>query len=359
MDKALKQRLVGATVLVALAVIILPMLLGGQPDGPQSTRQIEIPPQPAELENWDKRRFPIGSQAPEQPARVPQTEGGPVLPESGAATEAPPEPSLQERLEAVAAAREETLETATEPEVAPPLVAPEDVQPAAETSGSNPPTVTNSDAPPDAPAGEAPEATGQSGAEPAPTVAAPVPETAPEPLVNPAQGATGRYVVQVASFSSPGNANRLAGSLRESGLPVIMDTVESAAGLLNRVRVGPYEQREAAEQILARLNSQMPDVRPRLVDLRPDEAAPVSGADDQLVRWVVQVGVFSGRQNAEKLVFSLRDDGYRASSRAETVAGATRYKVLIGPELDRAAAMRLRDRLAAERDIKGIVQSSE
>ena len=29
MDKALKQRLVGASVLIALAVIVLPMLLGG------------------------------------------------------------------------------------------------------------------------------------------------------------------------------------------------------------------------------------------------------------------------------------------------------------------------------------------
>ena len=32
MDIALKQRLVGASVLIALAVVVVPMLLGGRPD---------------------------------------------------------------------------------------------------------------------------------------------------------------------------------------------------------------------------------------------------------------------------------------------------------------------------------------
>ena len=38
MDIALKQRLVGASVLIALAIVVLPMLLGGRPEdgSPQS-----------------------------------------------------------------------------------------------------------------------------------------------------------------------------------------------------------------------------------------------------------------------------------------------------------------------------------
>ena len=62
MDKALKQRLVGASVLIALAVIVLPMLLSGRPEGgKQETQKIELPPQPSEL-SFETRRYPIGEQ---------------------------------------------------------------------------------------------------------------------------------------------------------------------------------------------------------------------------------------------------------------------------------------------------------
>ena len=70
MDKALKQRMVGASVLIALAVIVLPMLLGGRPEGEnQQTRKIELPAQPPEL-SFETRRYPIGEQDPEQQAKT-------------------------------------------------------------------------------------------------------------------------------------------------------------------------------------------------------------------------------------------------------------------------------------------------
>jgi len=60
MDKALKQRLVGATVLIILAVIVLPMLLGGRSGTlKQESRQIEMPDRPDEL-SIETRRFPVG-----------------------------------------------------------------------------------------------------------------------------------------------------------------------------------------------------------------------------------------------------------------------------------------------------------
>lgn len=46
MDPALKQRLVGATVLVALGVIFIPMLLERGSDDARLSVQMEIPPQP-------------------------------------------------------------------------------------------------------------------------------------------------------------------------------------------------------------------------------------------------------------------------------------------------------------------------
>lgn len=46
MDDALKQRLVGAAVLVAVGVIFVPMILDGPPDFGTETAALEIPPRP-------------------------------------------------------------------------------------------------------------------------------------------------------------------------------------------------------------------------------------------------------------------------------------------------------------------------
>jgi len=348
MDKALKQRLVGASVLVALAVVVLPMLLGGRPESAQDARPIEIPPRPQEL-SFEKRRFPIGEQAPDQPTAVPDRPapsldedhgGAGEIPEEGTAAAASPA-TLQERLEQVAAEKAESVSASVEANGGAPVATP---------------TSPESDGEPDPPSVVADEASEPAGAPgngagvDAEGAAAPVVAAAP---------AGGRYLVQVASFSSTANANRLAGTLRDSGMPVVMDTVNGTAGVLHRVRVGPFGQRAAAEQVVSRLGRQIPDVRPRLVDLRPDDEGPVTEPDDPLVRWVVQVGVFSEASNAEQLVFQLRDAGFRASSQTERAGDSTVYKVRVGPELARADAVRLKDRIASERGIEGIVQSTD
>jgi cell division septation protein DedD len=349
MDKALKQRLVGASVLVALAVIILPMLLGGRPDSAQDTRPIEIPPRPSEV-SFETRRFPIGEQDPETPSTLPQAEGdsaadsGSVDNAAASSTESLEGLTLEERLERVAADNAARQPGAGDEETA-------------GTSAGTPdrpkPATVEIDAEPREDVGPESESAPVSesvATQPAPADPAPV---AAEPVNG------GRYLVQVASFSSTTNANRLAGSLRDSGLPVLMDTVDSSAGVLHRVRVGPFQQRAEAEQVLARLGRQVPDVRPRLVDLRPEEGAPVTQPNDPLVRWVVQVGVFSSQDNAEQLVFRLRDAGFRASSQSRQSGGTTVYRVLVGPEVSRETAQRVRDRIEAEQGLKGIVQSTD
>ncbi len=358
MDKALKQRLVGAFVLVALAVVVLPMLLGGQPESPQDAQPIEIPPRPSEV-SFETRRFPIGEQDASQPSVVPEQPEAAL--DTQAPTEAPvPAATLQERLEQIAAASgnkptaDSDAASGADPAAAVPSLPEPDAVASMPSGVETPPDEApllddTSSAPPPSPVGEA-----DSGTDPAPTTSPPA-QAAPPTLA----AADGRYLVQVASFSSTANANRLAGTLRESGMPVLMDTVDSAAGILHRVRVGPFAQRAEAEQVVTRLGRQVPDVRPRLVDLRPDEESAVTEPEDPLIRWVVQVGVFSEEANAEKLVFELRDAGFRASAQSERAAGAAIWRVRVGPEVDRAAALALRDRIRAEKGIEGIVQSTD
>ena len=95
MDIALKQRLVGASVLIALAVVVLPMLLGGRPESDvQETQTIELPPQPSELD-FQTRRYPIG-ETPSVPQnaseQAPSGAAAATLPQPQRSPEAPPRP---------------------------------------------------------------------------------------------------------------------------------------------------------------------------------------------------------------------------------------------------------------------------
>ena len=92
MDQALKQRLVGATVLIVLGVILLPMLLSGQPEFQNETARIEVPEKPPEL-SIETRRFPVGGRDPVQP---PQVDERPIA-----------EPEPQEMAEEAAVAADE------------------------------------------------------------------------------------------------------------------------------------------------------------------------------------------------------------------------------------------------------------
>ncbi len=84
---------------------------------------------------------------------------------------------------------------------------------------------------------------------------------------------------------------------------------------------------------------------------RAPPGAPAAGLES----WAVQLGSFSNAANAAALRDRLRRKGYDAY--LETVRGKRRTvtRVYVGPELERAAARRLRDRLFAETRLKGLV----
>ena len=298
MDKALKQRLVGATVLIILAVIVLPMLLGGRSDTlQQESRRIEMPDKPDEL-SIETRRFPVG--APDRPDETQLQLAARPEQASGSGEEAVP----GERADNEPAPAEPSADTAVES------------APAQEPGVESPPAVTTI------------------------TVAGVREGDAQAPPPASVED-TPRYLVQVASFSIEKNANDLAQELRKRSLPVSMDVVERTAGRLHRVRVGPYARRADADAVMASLRTEMSDLAPRVLDLRPDESAPVTTPSDPLVRWVVQVGSFGTADSADALVAKLRAAGLPAfSERVSSGAGAS-YKVRVGPEISRERAVEL------------------
>jgi len=207
MDRALKERLVGAVVLMAFIVLVVPVFL----DGPESepavvSETVTLPGQDGQprkrqtivLERDRTEPVPTGNTgAPESSAGTPEAETPAPRPEPAAET---PDPA------------EESEAGAGEPATAP--------------------------AAPEA-AAEAPQA------EPA--------APADEPEATPETSATGMWAVQLGSFSNQANAERLAADLREAGFAAFLSRLEASGGPLHRVRVGPQKDRDSAEAMAKRL----------------------------------------------------------------------------------------------------------
>ncbi len=192
MDRALKERIIGAIVLVAVAVLVVPVFLDGPPgDAEMISERVPLPGQ-----SEQKVQTVVLDRDREEPVPARQTPG--------------PEPEAD----------------AEEPAAAAPVKLAR-----ADTT----------DAAPDEPA---PEQT--------PTVVAqPQPRTSPPALV--ASSSTGMWAVQLGSFGNQQNAERLAADLRKQGFAAFLSQLSTDSGQLHRVRIGPQKDRESAEAMAARL----------------------------------------------------------------------------------------------------------
>ena len=61
------------------------------------------------------------------------------------------------------------------------------------------------------------------------------------------------WAVQLGSFSSKENAEKLAGSLRDQGYAAFLSQLQSNGNDLHRVRIGPQKDRQSAEAVAAQL----------------------------------------------------------------------------------------------------------
>lgn len=67
-----------------------------------------------------------------------------------------------------------------------------------------------------------------------------------------------------------------------------------------------------------------------------------------LSAWVIQVGSFSQRDNADNLLQQLRAKEFAADIEQISIKGSTLFRVLIGPEVDRGKAEKLLERVNKE-----------
>jgi DedD protein len=324
MDPALKQRLVGAAVLVALAVILVPMLLEApEPEAtPAAQLPLEVPARP-DL-TLQTRDLPLTLPAPTAPAAPPGVEPDAVV---SVQAETPPR---VDALQGSAGA-------------------------AAPVPGASAPAPGPSDPPAPAP----PAAT------PAPAVSqtpsAPAAVTAPKPAAAaPQTGAvaasSGRFVVNLGSYANAANAEALRQRLAARGYPLRSERIEVDGKPAQRLRAGPFRSRAEAEAAALRLNQAEPGAKFSVAELEAAEA--VAGAAPRVAQgFAVQLGAFKDEADALALRDRLRGGGFAAyTERASTDAGPL-WRVRAGPELQRERAEALQKRIRDLLKLEGIVVS--
>ncbi|HWI23801.1 MAG TPA: SPOR domain-containing protein [Lysobacter sp.] len=329
MEPALKQRLVGAAVLVALAVIFLPMLIQGP--APQSgVADVPLDAPPAPTGEYETRDLPLVA-----PAAAP---GGSVV---GMDTE----------------------------------------QPAAASSN------------PDAADIAAPAVPAQPPSEPARledtgnVASQPLAPAASEPMLA-APTAGGDYTVNFGAFSTAAAADTLVASLRASQLPGYREAATVNGKTVQRVRIGPYATRAQAEAARLRAAHVRDDVSARVVTLDAEAEAPPAPAKPAPTPakpieapkpatttapapkpattpaapaasgtgFAVQVGAFAKASEATALRDRLRAAGFSAFTEAVATDKGTLTRVRVGPVLNRAEADQLKAQLKSKSGVDGIVR---
>ena len=215
MEQRLKQRLVGAIVLVSLAVVFVPLLFDSprELDEGYSATPIDGIPERPQVEADAPARITLEvPQTPRLDAAVEREHGrqgaGTAAADRGASSDAP-----------------------------------------ASSSAS-------SDASAAAPAATGPSASSSAGA--APAAAAPDDASGSKQAATDASAAaSGGWLVQLGSFRESENARALRKSLEARGYTAFVEAGPSAQGEVFRVFVGPMPRREQAEDSAAKLRSEM------------------------------------------------------------------------------------------------------
>jgi cell division septation protein DedD len=330
MDPGLKQRLVGAAVLVALAVIFLPMLVQGPaPDSGVSDVPLSMPDAPRG--EYETRDLPLVT-----PGDTP--DGGAVGMEAA--------------------------------------------QPAASTSQALP---LDGD-------GDTPASTAEPLDAATPSASTPLPAdggaTGGGNEMFPAATAGGDYAVSFGSFTTATAADAVVASLRASQLPGYREAAQVDGKAVQRVRIGPYATRADAEAARLRAAHVRDDVSARVVVLDAEVAAPkpapVAAAKPATppatppakpvatapaptpaapaapaaagTGFAVQLAAFSKPADATALRDRARAAGFSAFTESVATDKGTLTRVRIGPVASRAEADQLQAQVQAKLGVAGIVR---
>ncbi len=269
MDQELKQRLIGAAVVTALAAIFIPMLFDDPiDDSGKAVSEMSIPQTPAVTAEAPANKLPASAgEVTSQPLEAEaETQDAAREPEPQAPENSEPEVVVTEDtgqpVDNQQWVEEKSVEAEPEPaaeDVSAP--APAEAE-AVESPAPAKPTEHKRPTPPPSPSSISESLEEQ--AKPAPVksatepVAPPVKKSAAAPKTEASKAGKGlsRWYIQAGSFGKKENALARLEDLQKQGLPVLMETQNTDKGTLYRLKVGPQLDKKRAIEIKNRLNKQ-------------------------------------------------------------------------------------------------------
>lgn len=344
MDVKVKQRLIGALVLGALAVIFVPMIvIGPEPEGAADAVDVPISVPAAPEGEFVTREIPLG------PVASPTTETG--------ITPAPVgDPNALATVDATAgvAPRVDVLNDG--------LAVPVDAATGQPVSAS--PAVATAPTPAPSTPAPTPAAPAATTAAPAPVAEAPTPSAPPAPVAAPlvpAAVAAGDYSVTAGSFGNRANADALVARLKSSGLPAYTEAVAVNGQPATRVKVGPFADRAGAEAARVRTAAISGSAAvatgdaPVAAATAPRTSAPATAALPARSGFAVQLGAFASQAEADALVARAQAAGFTAFEQRVPTDNGVLWRVRLGPAAERGAAEQMKTDAAGKLGVSGIV----
>ena len=314
MDSALKQRLLGAAVLIALAIIFVPMFLSNSPpkqDRPTVSQEIPVAPE----RKFEVRTLPVDAPAAPVPNKP----------------DAASDPNRIVTVDTQAPVRT-------------------DARPEDNTTSAPAPTASS-------PATAA--AAKPTPAKPEPKPAAATLETKPgAPAATAPLASSGRFAVNLGVYADQAHANALVTKVKGMGLGASAEPTEYQGKSALRVRAGPFADRAAAESARLKIKQVEPKVPSSVVESseQPKADAPASALPTSRAGgWAVQLGAFKSEPEANKLRDRLRTGGIAAFVDRTGGADAPLWRVRAGPYAERSGAEGARSAIKQKFQTDGMV----
>lgn len=339
----MKTRLLGAAVLIALAVLFVPMFFSSTPPAPGGDQAVSLAIPPAPDRDLQTRTMSLN----------PDAAAG-ASSRAGASTATP---AAGDRLATVNIGSNRPRDVETDPEAG------KKPEPTTVTTGSgaspSQPVIPLNTQPASQPAPAKPTAAAPT--KPAPAAATPVAPVAGH----------GSYTLNLSAYASSAGAAHLQRQVRALGYPVTGHTITQAGKPRTLVIAGPFETRTAAEAARLKITQSIPGVPARLEqDASHDTAtaapapAPTgnSGTAAKATAgkaggWAVQLTAVSSQADANALRDKLRASGFDGYVDSVQSGGKKLWRVRAGPQTQRADAQRVRDQVKAKLGISGNVVS--
>ncbi len=361
----MKTRLLGAAVLIALAVLFVPMFFSSNPPASNGDESVSLA-------------------IPQAPDRDLQTKTMSLT--NGAATTSSAAPAPKPAIEVAKAPAAQSAPAAT---VAPAAGSdalatvnigsnrPKDVE--TDPTANQKPEPTTVTRPGAAPQPVIPVQTKQAAANATPVI--PVQsqqqsQAQPQPATAAATAAHGQFTLNLSAYASSASAQSLIQRVHGLGYPASGRTITQAGKPLTLVTAGPFDSRAAAEAARLKITQTIPGAPARLEGgastptqddmpaAKPASAtasAPASSAPATASRaggWAVQIAAMGSQADANTLRDKLRANGFDGYVDTVNANGKQLWRVRAGPQTQHADAMRVRDQIKTKLGVDGNVVSA-